>query len=219
MTSLSWQRAKFLCFGICIGTFLCSSSAAELISLGTGQKVVDACVFNVTKDNARMFWRSSSGAVLGTFDRIKEDLQSSGERLYCASNAGIYGKDLHPIGLYVQTGKVERKLNLRKDGYGNFYMQPNGVFLLSQNKAAIMTTDEVQSNWEIIIGTLRYATQSGPLMLQAGQINSAFTPGSSNRVLRNAVCTKSSTDVALVKSRTPINFYDFSQVLRDELGC
>ena len=98
-------------------------------------------------------------------------------------------------------------------------MQPSGVFLLSKKKAAIMTTDEVQSNWEIIIGTLRYATQSGPLMLQAGQINSAFTPGSSNRVLRNAVCTKSSTDVALVKSRTPINFYDFSQVLRDELGC
>ena len=219
MNSLCWQRAKFLYVGISFATFLACSSAAELVSLGAGDKAVDACVFNVRKDNARMFWRTSSGTLLGTFDRIKEELQSGGERLYCASNAGIYGKDLHPIGLYVQAGQVERKLNLRKEGYGNFYMQPNGVFLLAQNKASIMTTDEVQNNWEAIVGTLRYATQSGPLMLQAGQINSAFTPGSSNRVLRNAVCTKSSTDVALVKSRVPINFYDFSQVLRDELGC
>ena len=193
--------------------------AAELSSAGKGSQILDTCKIDLTKDVVRTFWRDADGTPLGAFTRVLNSLNLHGERLVCASNAGIYGKDLLPIGLYVENGKVLRRLNTRKEGFGNFYLQPNGVFWLSDHGASISTTDEVQSHWEQIGPVIQFATQSGPILFLADQINAAFTPGSDNRLVRNAVCLKSSIEVVLAKSRFPINFYDFASVLRDEVGC
>jgi uncharacterized protein YigE (DUF2233 family) len=121
--------------------------------------------------------------------------------------------------LYVEAGKVLRKLNKRKDAYGNFYLQPNGVFILADDEAVILTTDEIDSQWETRLPFIRYATQSGPILLRNGQISPMFIQGSDNRVARNAVCTFAAGNFALVKSRFPINFYDFARQLRDKLSC
>jgi uncharacterized protein YigE (DUF2233 family) len=150
---------------------------------------------------------------------LKAFLAAQDEKLICGSNAGIYGTDLHPIGLYIEAGKVLRKLNTRKEAYGNFYLQPNGVFLLADDEAVILTTDEMTAKWDTRLPFIRYATQSGPILLRSGQINPLFTQGSDNRVVRNAACTVTTGTFALVKSRFPINFYDFARQLRDKLSC
>ena len=36
---------------------------------------------------------------------------------------------------------------------------------------------------------------------------------------RNAVCLVTATRIDLVKSRAPIDFYDFARLMRDLLGC
>ncbi len=217
VTPIFTKVAKFLV--LCLAAAPVLSDAAELAVLGNGDYSVDACLINVRKDAVRLFWHGSDGLPLGTFRRVQGTLHKTNERLVCASNAGIYDQDLRPLGLYVETGRVLRKLNARKVAYGNFYVQPNGVFILTANSAEIFATDKVTETWMQLSPTIRYATQSGPLLLQSGQINPIFTQRSESRVIRNAVCTKSSTDIALVKSRMPINFYNFAQTLRDEVGC
>ena len=93
------------------------------------------------------------------------------------------------------------------------------MFLLSDHEATILTTDEVASDPQTHLANVRYATQSGPLLLQGGQINPLFTPGSDNRVVRSAACVTTARDMALVRSHSAINFYDFARQLRDKLGC
>ena len=56
-------------------------------------------------------------------------------------------------------------------------------------------------------------------MVAACKLNPLFTQGSGNRVVRNAVCVIAASDIALMKSRFPINFHDFARQLRDQLAC
>lgn len=196
-----------------------SASAATLASYGQDDQIIDVCQLNLARDNVRMFWRAEDGSQLANFSRLSGWLLARHEQLVCATNAGIYGTDLRPIGLYIEAGKMLHKLNTRKEAYGNFYLQPNGVFLLTDHEAAILSTDEVAANLETHLTSARYATQSGPILLRGGQINPLFTPGSENRLVRNAVCVMTASDVALVKSRSAINFHDFARQLRDKLGC
>ena len=205
--------------GLALALATLPAPAATLASYGQDDQVIDACLLNLSQDTVRMFWRDADGSVLGNFNRLGAFLAERNEKLVCATNAGIYGMDLRPIGLYIEAGRTLHKLNTRKDAHGNFYLQPNGVFLLVDDEAVILTTDEIASEWETRLPFIRYATQSGPVLLHDGQINPLFTPGSDNRVVRNAACTQSATTFALVKSRFPINFHDFARQLRDTLGC
>jgi uncharacterized protein YigE (DUF2233 family) len=199
--------------------FAVPASAASLTSYGQDEQIIDVCLLNLARDTVRMFSHAADGSPLGNFSRLGDWLQTRQEQLVCATNAGIYGTDLRPIGLYIEAGKALHKLNTRKDAYGNFYLQPNGVFLLSDHEASILSTDEVASDAEAHLAKVRYATQSGPILVQAGKINALFTQGSENRLLRNAACVITSSDIALVRSRSAINFYDFARQLRDKLGC
>jgi uncharacterized protein YigE (DUF2233 family) len=214
-------RSSFTCtmLGLAIALMALPVSAAIFASYGQTDQMIDACQLNLAQDNVRMFWREVDGSVFGNFGRLAVSLLARNERLVCATNAGIYGTDLRPIGLYVEAGRVLHRLNTRKEAYGNFYLQPNGVFLLTDHEATILSTDEIAVELETRLLSIRYATQSGPILLRNGQINSAFTPGSDNRVVRNAVCVMTAREIALVKSRTPINFHDFARQLRDKLGC
>lgn len=193
--------------------------AVELTTAGHSLQIIDLCKIDLRIDNVRTFWRDQDGLIFASIGRLSTALNRTGERLVCASNAGIYGKDLHPIGLYVENGHVLRRLNTRKDGYGNFYLQPNGVFMISDSGAAIVTTDEFQAPEGHSISNIRFATQSGPMLFRSDQINPVFAAGSDNRLIRNAVCTKTRDEIVLAKSRYPINFFDFATVLKDELGC
>ena len=193
--------------------------AAEVTTVGTGSQVVELCKIDLSRDIVRTFWRDTDGTFFGSIAKVTSRLQQRGERLVCASNAGIFGKDLRPLGLYVENGHTFRRINTRKEGYGNFYLQPNGVFWVTPDGAAIASTDEVQSRLEQIAPQIKFATQSGPILFRANQINPLFLPGSDNRLVRNAICVKSVSQIVLAKSRFPINFYDFSVALRDEVGC
>jgi uncharacterized protein YigE (DUF2233 family) len=207
MTScLSKLRSTLLRFVVCVccAAFTVNCPAAKLVSYGTGDLAIDACRLTLGQDRIRMFWRGPDGLVFGSFGRL---------------NAGIFGEDLRPIGMYVEGGRLLRRLNVRKQAYGNFYLQPNGVFVLSANEAAIVKTDDIATDQDKRLSSAQYATQSGPILLRDANINPLLTQGSSNRVVRNAVCVVTSTEIVLVRSRAPINFYDFAQQLRDKVGC
>ncbi|MBI9099606.1 MAG: hypothetical protein JEY91_14095, partial [Spirochaetaceae bacterium] len=58
-----------------------------------------------------------------------------------AVNGGIFQKDRKPLGYYSRKGVELHPLN-RADGYGNFYMKPNGVFFVTENIPRILETEQ-----------------------------------------------------------------------------
>ena len=180
---------------------------------------ITACHIDLQQDTLHTFWRDSSGKALGNFSNLRNWLRPQGKDLLCATNAGIYDKTLRPLGLYIEDGLTLRKLNTRQNAYGNFYMQPNGVFIVEERQARITDTNSISSDQQRWLASALYATQSGPIMLQNGVINSLFDSNSNNLLMRNAVCVISAQKIILAIARSPINFYDFAQFLRDKLHC
>jgi len=199
--------------------FSSPSHAAELHQYRYNQVSINTCHIDLQHDTLQMFWKDSTGALLGTFANLRAWLRPQGKDLACATNAGIYDKDHKPLGLYIEDGVIQHKLNTRQNAYGNFYLQPNGVFIVEDRQARIVDTTSVDNDRGYWLANARYATQSGPIMLHNGEINSAFDPGSINMVVRNAVCIDTSHQVVLAMARNPITFYDFAQFLRDKLQC
>jgi len=193
--------------------------AAKLETVGLGDVAIDGCRIHTSIDHPRMYYRNSDGVPFRSFEQLSAYLANQEEILFCATNAGIYGKDLRPIGLYIENRRVMRHLNTRRDGYGNFYLQPNGVFVIGDQEAAIYSTDEFAADLDANISASRYATQSGPILIRHHAINSLFAENSENRFVRNGVCLVSQGEFVLVRSQRPISFFAFAKQLRDAWNC
>lgn len=202
-----------------IGLATTSANAAKLEVVGQGDQAIDGCRIHISNDHPRMYFRDPEGVPFGSFEQLSAHLAKQEEVLVCATNAGIYGKDLRPIGLYIEDRRVMRHLNTRREGYGNFYLQPNGVFVIGEQGGAIYSTDEFAADLDAKLKEASYATQSGPLLIQHDVINPFFAENSENRFVRNGVCLISQNEFVLVRSQLPISFYKFAKQLRDGWKC
>jgi uncharacterized protein YigE (DUF2233 family) len=177
----------------------------------------DAYVVDLDQDDLHFFLKDSDGNHLRSFGRLRQWLESSGKTLLFATNGGIYMENRDPLGLYVESGKTLRPLNTRATGYGNFYMQPNGVFLITGEGAAILRTERFGQS--PLREKMQFATQSGPILIEDGTINPSFNPESTSRTIRNAVCILTPRRIALVISRSVVSFHEFATTLRDGFAC
>jgi uncharacterized protein YigE (DUF2233 family) len=162
----------------------------------------------------RLFWKGPDGQPFLTFKNVRSWLENQGKELAAATNGGIYEPGYIPTGLYIEAGRLGHPLNL-KDGYGNFYLKPNGVFLITEPGAKIIESSQFGKMNE----TVDYATQSGPLLVHGGKIHPAFTIGSHNRRLRSGIGVSRNHLVYIVVSDCAVNFYDFAAFFRDQLDC
>jgi uncharacterized protein YigE (DUF2233 family) len=128
-------------------------------------------------------------------------------------NGGMYQEDQKPLGLFIQNGNIITPLNTR-NAQGNFYLKPNGVFGIRNDNRAFLTTTENFTN----DGQIKFATQSGPMLLIDGNINPQFVEKSDNLNIRNGVCVLDDGKVIFAISRREVNFYDFAVFFRDA-GC
>lgn len=177
------------------------------------------CRIDLRQDQLRTFWRNPQGHPYASLPALAAQLKPQGLQLVCAVNAGIYEQSLRPLGLYIEQGKTWREANPRSSGYGNFYMQPNGVFLVHAGRAEIVSTRAWLKRTDMQRAAVQYATQSGPLLLVDGKINPQFDPASRNKTVRNAVCVQDAQTVSLVTTGTPVSFYQFASLLQQRLGC
>jgi uncharacterized protein YigE (DUF2233 family) len=180
-----------------------------------------------------LHWRNPAGNPFLNFQALEDYLIANGQQLLAVMNAGIFDTNSRPLGLHIERGQILRRLNLRRSGYGNFYLQPNGVFYLektaSGSRARLQSTVAFERTHPEIreIGTsklLREATQSGPMLVVDGKLNSAFKADSGNRLIRNAIGVQSSNSAAssrvvLVLTETPVNFHTLARFMRDQLEC
>lgn len=165
------------------------------------------------KQDLQLYWKNDKGEILMSLENLKTHVETKGLNLKFAMNGGMYQEDHTPLGLFIQNGKVIRQLN-KANAQGNFYLKPNGVFYLNNdNTACVCATEAFKNN-----GTIKFATQSGPMLVINGQIHPSFTEGSANLNIRNGVGILPNNQIVFAMSKTGINFYDFAKYFQN-LGC
>ncbi|MCP4443298.1 MAG: hypothetical protein GY810_30725 [Aureispira sp.] len=169
---------------------------------------------NTKKQIIQMHWKDKNEEGYENFNHLKDALAKEGKNLIFAMNGGMFNKDQSPTGLYIENGEILSKLDTQTQGYGNFYIQPNGIFYLTKDKKAkICKTTDFRPSTDIL-----FATQSGPMLLINGKIHKALTKGSKNIHIRNGVGLLPNGNLVFGISKQKINFYDFASFFKD-LGC
>jgi uncharacterized protein YigE (DUF2233 family) len=186
--------------------------ACRIVShLGT-----DYAVCDVDPRHARLslFHTDAEGRPYGGFTALKADLLHDQTRLDFAMNGGMYERDLSSVGLLVIDG-AEKKPIQTGEGWGNFYLRPNGVFALAGGKALVLETDAyVRSGVEPT-----FATQSGPMLVIDGTVHPAFRAESDSLQIRNGVGVDAAGIAHFAIALAPVRFHDFATLFRDALGC
>lgn len=145
-------------------------------------------------------------------DDLEASLGARADDVAFAMNAGMYDEDGRPIGLAIVDGQQKHAVN-RREGSGNFHLMPNGVFeLFKDGRAAIVTTDRWRPS-----PTIRFATQSGPMLLIDDKLHPAFDADGASRYIRNAVGVDSDGKPVFVISDEPVSFGKLARFFRDEL--
>ncbi len=197
---------------VVLSIVLSAFTAAECIEFQDADFII--YTVNPKTQDLRFFWKDDKEKPLGNFKTLKAWLGTKNQKLVFAMNGGMYLKDQSPQGLYIENGKQLAKINSVKEAYGNFYLQPNGIFYITKADQAVVTqTTSYKGNEGV-----RYATQSGPMLVIDGAIHSAFKDGSKNVHIRNGVGILPNGEILFVMSKQTINLYDFARFFKSK-GC
>jgi uncharacterized protein YigE (DUF2233 family) len=200
-----------LAFALSLGTRL---DALEFTVVTNGGKRASICWVDLRVDSLKLFLRDDRGRPLKSFTGLERLLKARDQKLLFAMNAGMYQSDLSPVGLCVVDGRQLTSLNLA-DGIGNFFLKPNGVFLVTGNGARIIES----SKYAALASPMWLATQSGPLLVLGGEVHPKFNARSTSRLIRNGVGVKASGEVVFALTEDPMNFHELATLFRDRLKC
>lgn len=165
------------------------------------------------KHELKLYWKDDRNLNFGSIQNLKLWLEGNKRKLVFAMNAGMYKQDGSPQGLYIENKKTLSPLDT-SSGNGNFYLKPNGVFYLTITNTAVVCNTALFKD----SGDIKYATQSGPMLVIGGQIHPSFKAESTNLNIRNGVGILPTGEVVFVISKVPVNFYDFAAYFKN-MGC
>jgi uncharacterized protein YigE (DUF2233 family) len=172
------------------------------------------CAYDPNTDKIAIAWRSAAGARLLGFPGLKAMLGAKASAVKFAVNAGMFHESGAPVGLFVSGGVRETALN-RNPGPGNFHMLPNGVFWIgAQGNAAVETSSRFARRKANPV----LATQSGPMLLIAGNLHPRIQDDGPSRLVRNGVGATSDGRAVFVLSEGAVSFGKLARFFRDDLG-
>jgi uncharacterized protein YigE (DUF2233 family) len=199
-----------------LSTILLLATAAVFVAAKKGKDADSRFVSysaDTKKQDIKFYWKDDKQENFKSIQNLKMWLDKKHKKLVFAMNAGMYKQDNSPQGLYIENQKTLSPLDTT-NGTGNFHLKPNGVFYITtDNVPVICSTTQFADN-----GKIKYATQSGPMLVINGQIHSAFKEGSTNLNIRNGVGILPNGKVVFAMSKKEINFYDFANYFKS-LGC
>jgi uncharacterized protein YigE (DUF2233 family) len=150
---------------------------------------------------------------LGSLKKYIDHLKSKNQQVVFAMNGGMYHASREPVGLYIENYRKVAPLNTDQ-GSGNFFLQPNGVFYLTDDhRAHIVSTTAYRDS-----SNIRCATQSGPMLVIDGNIHPVFQPKSTNVNIRNGIGLLSDGRLLMAMSKEKVNLYTFAEYFKKQ-GC
>ena len=183
-------------------------------------KSYDVVVVDTRNNNVNIFYRDP---VIHKALLTLDNAQMSKPNTRMIMNGGMYSDDLEspilwtkPLGLCVENGFEVKKVDTCKNKPGNFYLQPNGIFLIDkQQKPHIIKTDD----YNLFKESTLFASQSGPILLINEQINSLFSENSLNTNIRNGVGLRNANTLVFIISNEPVNFFEFANLFKTKYHC
>ena len=172
------------------------------------------CAFDPRRDDIRLFLSGPDDKPYGSMAALADALKAKGEKLIFAMNAGMFGQDQSPVGLYVEDRRKLHGADTR-GGATNFHMKPNGVFWIGDGVAGVTETSRFLAKTP----PARYATQSGPMLIVEGKIHPKIRPTGTSQKIRNGVGACGGGAVIFAIAEEPVTFDTFARLFRDGLGC
>lgn len=172
------------------------------------------CTFDPRHDDIRLFLSGPDDKPYGSLGALASTLKARGEKLAFAMNAGMFGQDQLPVGLYVEDRRKLHNADTR-GGASNFHMKPNGVFWIGEGVAGVTET----SRYLASPPPTRYATQSGPMLIVDGKMHPKIRPDGVSQKIRNGVGACKGGAVTFAIADDPVTFDTFARLFRDGLGC
>lgn len=204
----------FLIPALCLSS--CTQAGGLEVKRVTGSGMLyTVAVIDLKRDHLKLHWKNpSTGLPYRTFDELTKRLRQNGEQVLFATNSGIYAPGLRPLGLHVEGGRTLVEVNRAKSG-GNFALLPNGIFWIKGGQAGVTETNAYRR----LDIRPTHATQSGPLLVQGGQLHPAFNKSGTSFKVRSGVGVCRDGRVRFAVSAGPVNFYSFAVFFRDVLHC
>jgi uncharacterized protein YigE (DUF2233 family) len=207
---------------------LLMSGLIALAACGQGRSVARACEdisfegsrFTVchavpqTHDLA-LVNRGEDGQPMRDFAGLEARLDERYPALAFAMNAGMFDDSGAAIGYYVEDGAEQSALN-RKPGPGNFHLLPNGVFWSDTAGWHVDTTDNFAARKP---DHVRFATQSGPMLLIRGKLHPQISENGTSLQIRNGVGVSLDGSAWFAISNEPVSFGRFARLFRDKLAA
>jgi uncharacterized protein YigE (DUF2233 family) len=172
------------------------------------------CAFDPRHDQIRLFLSGPGGKPYGSLAGLAAALKAKGERLMFAMNAGMFGQDQSPVGLYIENRLKLHEADTRP-GASNFHLKPNGVFWVGDGVAGVTETSRYLADPP----GARYATQSGPMLVLDGKIHPKIKPNGASEKIRNGVGACDGGAIVFAIADEPVNFDTFARLFRDGLSC
>ena len=188
-----------------------SAFAAAKCALTDPSLTLQSYTADPQRERIVMYWQKEDGKAWGSLRALLADIDHNGQ-VQMAMNGGIYDKAYAPLGLYIEKGRQLTPLN-RASGGGNFLSRPGGVFYLRGQNAGIVSINKFRAS-----PAIRYAVQSGPMLIENGKINWRLKPSASSRKLRNGVGITGDGKVVFMLSARETNFYDFACYAQSKLN-
>ena len=213
MTRRSGFAALFVIFGLVPGMSE-GLAAAACAPKSFDNARFTVCAFDPRRDDLRLFWKGADGRPYGSLGALADALKARGQRLVFAMNAGMFGEDQSPVGLYIENRRKLHGVDTR-GGASNFHMKPNGVFWMGDGAAGVAETGRYLAS----APAARFATQSGPMLVVDGKIHPKILPNGTSAKIRNGVGVGASGAVFFAIADEPVTFDKFARLFRDGLGC
>lgn len=169
---------------------------------------------DLNKQRLKFYLQNEDSTNYGNHFQLKKALERNNQNLVFAMNGGMYLRDGSPQGLFIENGVTKAPLDTIRKGYGNFYLQPNGIFYITNNKEGVVCqTSEFQYHTDIA-----YATQSGPMLVINNRIHPVFVKDSKHYNIRNGVGVLPNGELLFAMSKDTITLYDFASYFKTS-GC
>src|SRR3569833_2370721 len=172
------------------------------------------CRVDLHTDHLQLFLYDGEGMPFKSLRRLAESLRGQPEQLGVAMTAGMFREAFSPQGLLVMYGRQIHRINLAS-GFGNFYMKPYGVFVLTTSGDRIVESSRYASLEVPVI----LATQSGPMLVSGGAIHPGLNPEGTSHNIRNGIGVVNANEIMFAISDEPVTFYEFALLFRDRLKC
>ncbi len=173
------------------------------------------CTANPAEHAIRMVESTADGVPYRNFAAYAGSRGANAPPVAFAMNGGMFGEDGHAIGYYVEEGARLKSLN-RSDGPGNFHMLPNGVFFGDASEGwRVWDTDRFYEN---VTSRPDFGTQSGPMLVIAGELHPDISPEGDSLRIRNGVGIDPAGRAHFVISDEPVSFGRIARYYRDVVG-